>query len=52
MMTDILFSGSYFRRLLGHFGSPNKKNEPDFAIPPAVIRKANAIAEYIALLAL
>jgi hypothetical protein len=47
---DILFLRFYFRRLLGHFGSPNKKNEPEFAICPAATTNVNAIAENIMLL--
>lgn len=50
MKAGILFSGFYFKRLLGHFGSPNRKNDPDFAISPAAITNVNAIAENMILL--
>lgn len=50
MMTDILYLEFYSKRLLGHFGSPNKKNDPDFAISPATATNVNAIAENIILL--
>jgi len=49
-MTDILYLEFYSKRLLGHFGSPNKKNDPDFAISPATATNVNAIAENIILL--